>query len=235
MDAPIRALLDRDPLQSLPIVGFFESYPLEQVFREEDFMLLTGTSDCCWALLSGTSPKGMQAVLQAFDFQTTYFANVEEWMLPFLTAHRPVEWKMTTMRFYLPADRVVDPAAEECFPLKLSDVAYVYRHSAYHEYTSEEYITDRLQRDISAGISRNGKLVGWGLTHDDGSLGFLNVLEPFRKLGLGESLLRSMVVQKQEKRQPVFVNIEPGNHKSINLVQKLGFMQDRLVSWVKVG
>ncbi len=235
MDATLKALLDRDPLQSLPIVGFFKNYPLEQVFREDDVLLLTGTSDCCWAMLSGTSREGMQAVLKAFDYQTPYFANVEEWMLPFLTAHRPVEWKMTTMRFYLPADRVVEPARDDCFPLQRSDVAYVYRHSAYHEYTSEDYITDRLQRDVSVGIWRNGKLVGWGLTHDDGSLGFLNVLEPFRKQGLGESLLRSMVVQKQQKRQPVFVNIEPRNHKSINLVQKLGFLPDRLVSWVKVG
>lgn len=235
MDATIRSFLRKDPLQSLPIEGFFENYPLEKVYQSEDFLLLTGTSDWCWALLAGSDAEGMQQVIEAFDFQTSYFANVEEWMLPVLMKYRPLEWKMTTMRYYLPQDQLVDPPSVSCLPLHPSDAAYVFWHSAYKEYTSEEYIIDRLKKDVSAGIYIRGKLVGWGLTHDDGSLGFLNVLEPFRKQGLGESILRNMILHRQNNKQPVFVNVETTNNKSITLITKLGFLPDRMVSWVKVG
>lgn len=234
MDTEILLLLEKNPLQNLPVIGFFEHYKPERILRHDDFMLLTGTSDKCWAFLSGSSPSGMHVVLSEFAFDSLYFANVEEWMLPILTRQRPVEWKLTTIRYYLAFDIEVLPPEEVCSPLEESQSSYVYDNSSYKDYTEESYITDRLQKDISAGIWLDETLVGWGLTHDDGSLGFLNVLEEHRGNGYGEALLRSMILQKRKLKQPVFVNIEPHNIKSVNLVEKLGFTRDRLVSWVKL-
>jgi GNAT superfamily N-acetyltransferase len=234
MDAEIISMLEKNPLQNLPLLGFFKNYPLEKTFKEDDVVLLTGTSDFTWAYISGSSPAALRNVLDAYGYQSPYFANVEDWMLPVITHERPMEWKLTTIRYYLTFDKPVAPPAEPCKPLSIDMVPYIFENSSYKDFTSESYIRDRLEKDISAGIWRDDALVGWGMTHDDSSLGFLNVLKNFQGKGLGENLLRCLIHQKREQNQPVFVNIEPHNHQSINLVTKLGFTQDRQVSWLKL-
>ncbi len=234
MDAELKKLLESKPLQSLPVIGFFENYPLETWLRQDDFILLCGISDYPWAYLCGDNPESLFTLLETFNYQSLYFANVEEWMLPVLTHQRKIEWKLTTHRYYLPENRTVEQPEYILRILEPSMASYIYEHSAYRDFTSVDYIRERLDKDVSAGIWIDGELVGWGLTHDDASLGFLNVIPRYRGQGLGESILRFMVNEKQNKNKAIFVNIEPHNHQSINLVKKLGFTFDREVSWVKL-
>lgn len=234
MDQKIWELLKSKPLQSLPVIGFFRNYEVDQVVRHGDFLILVGTSDYPWAYLCGDNPEELYALLEKFDYATLYFANVEEWMLPILTHRHKIEWKLSTHRYYLSKDKVVDPPDLESRRLDASLAGYVYENSAYKDFTSELYIRDRLDMDVSAGIWIDNKLVGWGLTHDDTSLGFLNVLPEFRGKGLGESILRALILEKRKTGSQIFVNIEPHNHQSINLIKKLGFSYDREVSWVKL-
>lgn len=234
MDESLISLLKKDPLQSLPVFGFFGNYPLEEVFQSNGVLLLTGTSDAPWAYLAGNSPQGMLDVLEQYRFRNPWFANVEEWMLPLLLRHQKLKWELKTLRYYLPEETVVDPPADVCQPLSATQVPFIYENTPYRDYTHPEYIAEGIRRDVSAGYFKEGQLCGWGLTHDDGSLGFLNVLEPFRRQGIGEMVLRSLIAGKRKRNQPVFANIEPHNQKSIKLAEKLGFRPDRLVSWVKL-
>lgn len=234
MDSDIRSLLKSKPLQSLPVIGFFQNYPPEKVVRHGDFLLLLGTSDYPWAYLCGDNPEDLLQVLETFNYATTYFANVEEWMLPILTHRHNIEWKLSTHRYYLSTERHLDPPDVESRRLDASMAGYIYEHSAYKDFTSEIYIRERLKKDVSAGVWVDGRLVGWGLTHDDTSLGFLNVVPEYRGKGLGESILRALILEKRAQKDNIFVNIEPHNHQSINLIKKLGFSFDREVCWVKL-
>lgn len=234
MDANLLALLQTMPLQSLPVVGFFSNYPLEKLIRSGDFLLLCGTSDYQWAYLCGDNPEELLMVLDEFDFQTPYFANVEDWMIPAITRLNRMDWKLTTHRYYLTEEKPIDMPAHHFKQLDPSWAGYIFEVSAYKDFTSEGYLRDRLEKDISTGIWHDGQLVGWGLTHDDSSLGFLNVLPQWQSKGLGESILRSLILKKREKGLPVYVNIEPHNIQSISLVKKLGFSFDRQVSWLKL-
>jgi GNAT superfamily N-acetyltransferase len=234
MDPKLLALLETMPLQSLPVVGFFQNYPLEKVFRAGDFLLLCGTSDYQWAYLCGDNPEELFEVLEEFNFTSPYFANVEDWMMPAITHLHGIDWKLTTHRYYLVFDRTIEAPSQEFKSLEPSMAKQVFELSAYKDYTSEGYIRDRLEKDISIGIWLDGQLVGWGLTHDDASLGFLNVLPEWQGKGLGESILKALILKKREMNLPVFVNIEPHNIQSINLIKKLGFSFDRQVSWLKL-
>jgi ribosomal protein S18 acetylase RimI-like enzyme len=235
IDAELKRLLAQKPLQSLPVIGFFDNYQLQKWLRHGDFLLLCGTSDYFWAYLCGDNPEDLFALLEKFDFQSLYFANVEEWMLPVLTHTRKIEWKLSTHRYYLPDSKTVEHPDYISKPLDASMASYIFERSAYKDFTSEDYIKERIEKDVSAGVWIDGELVGWGLTHDDTSLGFLNVIPAYRGQGLGESILRYLVILKRQKNKPVFVNIEPHNHQSINLVKKLGLTFDREVSWVKLN
>lgn len=223
------------PLQSLPVMGFFRNYKLDKVIRKGDFLLLLGTSDFPWAYLCGDNPEDLYLVLEQFNYETSYFANVEEWMLPILTHVRKIEWKLSTHRYYLTPDRKIDLPDMISRRLDVSMAGYVYENSAYRDFTSEFYIRERLKLDVSAGIWIDGKLVGWGLTHDDTSLGFLNVLPDYRGQGLGQSILRALIIEKRSQNESIFVNIEPHNHQSINLIKKMGFSFDREVCWLKLS
>ncbi len=235
MDAEIKQLLKRQPLQSLPVEGFFRSYPIKRSMKRGSGAILSGVSDHHWAFLCGDNPEDIFNLLEGFHYETLYFANVEEWMLPVLTHTKKIEWKLTTHRYVLGDNKVVEPPDFISKPLDPSFAGYVFEHSAYRDYTSEAYIRLRLKQDVSAGIWIDGELVGWGLTHDDTSLGFLNVVSRYRGQGLGESIMRFLVIEKRAGKQTVFVNIEPHNHQSINLVKKLGFVFDREVSWIKLA
>jgi GNAT superfamily N-acetyltransferase len=234
MQEEILHQLQKQPLQNLPVMGFFQNYPPENVITSGKSMIITGTSDYTWAYLSVPDEEEMSALLARFDFKSLYFANVEEWMIPHLTRNHRIEWRLSTHRYYLPIDVMVDLPANECKSLSHEDVSYIYQHSPYKDYTSEPYIRERIEKDISAGIWLDGELAGWGLTHDDSSLGFLNVLAKYRGQGVGENIFRSLIHGKREQQKAVFVNVEPHNKQSINLLTKLGLEFDRQVSWLKL-
>jgi len=234
MDNQLETLFEAFPLQSLPVAGFFRNYPVDLTFRSGDFVLLCGTSDYQWAYLLGENPEDLLEVLDQFNYSTLYFANVENWMFPALTRLRSIEWKLTTHRFYLSDKQRLETTNINFKPLEPSMAESIFKLSSYKDFTSVAYIEDRLRKDVSAGIWQDNILVGWGLTHDDGSLGFLNVLPEWQGKGLGESIMKCLVIKKREQNLPVFVNIEPHNNKSLSLIAKLGFTFDRQVSWVKL-
>ncbi|KAB2849155.1 MAG: GNAT family N-acetyltransferase [Ignavibacterium sp.] len=81
---------------------------------------------------------------------------------------------------------------------------------------------------------KKNKLVAWGLTHDDGALGSLHVLDDYRKKGYGREILLSLIHQNRKLGRISFAQIEEKNQKAINLVEQLGFVKDRLVNWIKL-
>ncbi len=78
------------------------------------------------------------------------------------------------------------------------------------------------------------KLVAWGLTHDDGVLGSLHVLDEYRKKGYGKEIMISLIHQNRKLGKISFAQIEEKNLKVTNLAEQLGFIKGRRVSWVKL-
>jgi FR47-like protein. len=118
--------------------------------------------------------------------------------------------------------------------LLIADAPYIFENSKYKEYISIEYIEDRIKNGIGLGIYENEKLVAWAITHDDGAIGFLNVLEDYRRKGYGMDVTVAMIKRLLELGQLPFVHIEEDNVKSMNLALKAGFRKDRRVHWIKL-
>jgi len=235
MQKEVIEMLKKDPIANLPVMGFFQNYPAEKYFIENNSLIITGTSDYTWAYLAVYSSNDLGMLLAKFNYETLYFANVEEWMIPQLKSNHRIEWKLFTNRYYLPDEVDVGPSDQFTTQLEKSQVKFIFQNSSYKDFTSERYIAERIERDISAAIWVDDNLVGWGLTHDDGSLGFLNVISEHRGKGIGEAVFRTLINAKREKGMPVFVNVEPQNKQSISLLEKLGLVFDRSVSWVKLS
>jgi len=234
MYSKITNRLLKDPIRNISVLGFFEDYPLERAFQVGDSFLLLGESDHLWGYISSHSSSELTELFKNNQITTGYFASVEDWMKPIISEGSEVEWELTTLRFVLPDKCEIVPSTRKTCALDTSLVDYIFNHSDYQSFTSKEYIKVRIERGVSAGIIEGNALVAWGLTHDDGALGFLHVLPEFRGKGYGKAITSSLIYEKRKENKPVFLNVEPNNINSINLVNKMGFVFDRKISWVKL-
>ncbi|HDT12331.1 MAG TPA: GNAT family N-acetyltransferase, partial [Candidatus Marinimicrobia bacterium] len=211
----------------------FSSFPLLNYYEEGETYILTGKSDELWAFISGKNPDELSRLLVKYDVGTPFFSSVEDWMKPLICRINEPEWDFSTERYILlDYDRCPLPDIF-CEPVDIKWAEYIHKYSVYKDLMTIPYIEDRLSRGISAGYFKKGKLVAWALTHDDESLGSLMVLPDFRRQGLGEQIIRTLVNINRKLNKPSFLNIDHSNDVSRRLVKKCGFEFDRNISWIK--
>lgn len=90
-------------------------------------------------------------------------------------------------------------AEVEIRKLQNKDAEFIFAHSHYQEFTSKSYIKGRIEADCSAGIIIKGELAAWGLTHDDGAVGFIHVRKDFRKRGFARLITENLIIDKRKK------------------------------------
>jgi predicted GNAT family acetyltransferase len=78
-------------------------------------------------------------------------------------------------------------------------------------------------------------LVAWAVTHDDGSLGMIYVLDDYRRHGYAKDITISMVEKTRRLGRYPFVHIIKDNEKSLNLAQGLGFEKVSSVVWMALS
>ena len=233
MDKEIREFLDEIKYNDISFDGFFRNYPVSKYRREGDSAIIVGKSDYEWAYLIGSNKDELRMLLKQSD-DIKYFSSIEEWMIPIVSKYGSIDWELETNRFILDKNITIDTPKNKVVSLSVEDAEYIYDYSFYQDYTSVDYFRERLKRYISAGIFEDGKLVAWGLTHDDGALGSLFVLDDYRKKGYGRDIILNLISKNRMNGQPNFANIELDNLASMSLFTKLGFTVDRKIFWVKL-
>lgn len=230
----VHNFLTKNRKKNVSIIGFIENYPVKKVFWENETVLILGKSDYLWAYISSESKLELQRIIDEFQFETKYFASLESWMVSVVTKDRNIDWKIDTYRYILPEAIEIKPQTRKVKELNKTYADYIYNHSHYQKFTSIDYIRDRIDKDVAVGLFEDNKLVAWGLTHDDGALGFLHVIPEYRGNGYGKEIVRNLIKKKREIGKPVFANVEPQNNKPKKLLDSLGFEFDEEISWVKV-
>ena len=226
--------LRKNKKKNISILGFIQNYPVNKIIQEGNTFLILGESDCLWTYISSNNEKEFKKIIKKFDYETNYFASLEEWMIPIVTKDKQTDWELNAYRYILPKHEKINSLSYSIKALNKSHAEYIYNNLNYQAFTSVDYIKERIENGISAGIFENGELISWGLTHDDGALGFLHVISEFRGKGYGKNIVKALIKKKRELNQPVFANVEAQNIKSKNLLTTLGFSLDREISWIKV-
>lgn len=94
---------------------------------------------------------------------------------------------------------------------------------------------DRILRRIRGGpgccIRRKGTPVAWGLTHDDGSMGFLRVAEQHRHQGMARTLTTALAERLLRLGVQPFMYIVRDNAASLRLTAGMGFSRAGRFSW----
>lgn len=226
-------VLKQDILSNISTIGFIENNPITEIIEINNSYLIKGTSDVEWVYVVCNNENDLRALLEKSK-NDTYFASVENWKIPIISENKKTDWVLTTMRYYLPDEVEVPENKLEVIPLTTDHIGFIISQSNYKQFLTPAYVEDRISKSISAAIMKKDKLVAWGLTHDDGALGSLHVLDEYRKKGYGKEILISLIHQNRKLGKLSFAQVEERNTKAINLVEQLGFINDREVSWIKL-
>jgi len=88
---------------------------------------------------------------------------------------------------------------------------------------SEEYIKERIATKTMFGAFIDSKLCGFIGTHEEGSMGILEVLPAFRGLGIATVLQAVATNDALINNRYPYGQVKIGNEPSMNLQRKLGF------------
>lgn len=142
--------------------------------------------------------------------------------------NRPV-WTNPCYLYVLHDPGRLRAAAHRVEPLRPADAPGIVRWWPYGR--SVGYVASRIRCMPAVGIRRGGRLVAWALTHDDGSMGFLHVLEAWRGRGMARALTVALCTRLRRLGLVPFNYIVQTNRASIRLTAGMGFRRVGEYGW----
>lgn len=226
--------ISKNKIRNINLINFMKTYPIVKVEQEGDSILVKGISDQEWVYINSESEYEFKKLMKKLNDNEKYFVIQEDWMLPIIIENRELDWKLSCRKLYFPLGKDL-PENKNCFEgLFVDEALYIYDNYEYKEFTSVDYIKERIEKGIGLGIHEDGKLVAWIITQDDGAMGFLTVLPEYRRKGYGFELTLAMIKRVRDAGDLPFVHIEEDNQKSMNLALKMGYVKDSLIHWIKL-
>lgn len=216
---------------------FIEDNPFLGYSQIGDAFLFRGESDGPWVYFVCEDQESFNGLLPLLTPEDKQFALAEDYMLPALLSRGDLLNQMSCMRLILPDDVPLafeTPHHVLLRPLTAEDVPFMYANYIYQAVASIDYFENRVANGKSVGLVEEGKLVGWVVTHDDGALGLLHVLEDYRSKGYAEILTKKLCIDLRSHGLIPHLAIKPENKASMGLAKKIGFVEDRMIHWIQL-
>ena len=115
------------------------------------------------------------------------------------------------------------PEPDEAVEIRELDETYAANVEAhYHLYHDDAYIRERIASRQMIGAFLDGELAGFAGVNNDGGMGMLEVLEPFRKRGIGSLLEAEMIRRELAAGHVPYAHVFVENEISVALQKKSG-------------
>jgi tRNA (guanine37-N1)-methyltransferase len=106
-------------------------------------------------------------------------------------------------------------------------------HRHYSNPVGLDYLRERVDAGVFHGVFIDGRLAGFAGVHAEGSLGMLEVLPEYRRLGVATQLQAFMTNWHLSLHYVPYTQIKVGNLASVALKQKSGYtVSERKVTWL---
>jgi len=230
----IMQFLMKNRINNINIINFIEDYQIQYIEQVGDSVLVKGTSDRNWVYISSKSEEELKIIKTRLDYKDKSFAIIEDWMIPILTKGNKIKWKLSTMKLVLLGETSKEEPIDSVAELTINDAEFIYENSDYKDFISIKYIIERITNGVSSCVRYGDKLIAWGITQDDGAIGFLYVLPEYRKMGHAQVVMIDLINKVRDENKIPFVHIEEENEKSMRLAMGLGFKKDKVVSWFEI-
>ena len=227
-------ILEKNKLDNISIINFMKNNRVLSVDVNGNSVLVVGESDRRWMFISCKNKDELYLLKNKLNSADTNFAAIDDWMIPILIEGKEVMWDLSTVSYYLPEEINLPIPQYKTKILQKSHAEIVYKNSIYKDYISLEYVIDRISKGLSAGIFENNNLVSWGITQEDGAIGFLHTINNFRRKRYGYNVTLSIIEKLRNIGKLPFAYAETNNEKSIRLLSKLGFKRFKNIHWFHV-
>jgi ribosomal protein S18 acetylase RimI-like enzyme len=225
-------LLKFDPVSNMSMLGFFAKHNPTKTLRIDDSFMAQGKSDEDWWYLSCKKSDDLDWFINQTGKDDIFLAVIDDSMLTRVKSRFTCRWTLSCIRLYLPSNIVVPKPSLSISELLITDAEHIYTNSNYKTYTSVEYIREQIAQGEGSAFRQGQALAGWVLTHDDGAMGMLHVLDSFRRKGIARALVLDLIEKIRANGIIPFTYVEPSNTASMELVKSLGFIPDRPIHWV---
>lgn len=138
-------------------------------------------------------------------------------------------WYNHCFLYVLRPGRLVIDRTHRVSRLRPEDAPLIARAWPYGR--SPDHILRRIRNGPGYCIRRQGAPVAWALTHDDGSMGFLHVLEQYRHQGMARTLTTALSERLLRLGAQPFMYIVTTNRASLRLTAGMGFSRVGRFSW----
>lgn len=226
--------LKKDKFNNVNVINFIENYPISYIEEISDSWVIKGVSDRPWVYIVSKTEKELILVKSRLNDKDRNFAVIEDWMIPILTSGNKIKWILSVYRLFLPEEIILPASLYDLSTLKEEDSVFIYENSDYKNFLSLEYVNERIINGLSSCIRCGSIPIAWGMTQDDGAIGFLHVLPQFRRKGYGKEIVMDLIKKVRTQGKIPFVHIEEYNIKSMNLINSLGFKKDKKVNWFEI-
>ncbi len=232
-------VLEKDIIRNVNVINFIRDNRVNSAELIGGSVLIRGLSDRPWIYISSDSKTEMEEITEKLTPEDKCFAVIEDWMTPHIYKDdESLKWKLSSAKLYYPETTTLpNIEIEEGITVDLlhtNDAPFMYENYDYKEFASVKYIRERIEKGVSLGMFKDHQLIGWIMTHDDGAMGFLNVLHEYRNKGYAMALSVSLIKMLRAMGEVPFVHIEPHNYQSMNLAMKAGFEKDRMINWFEI-
>lgn len=126
---------------------------------------------------------------------------------------------------YLPDGTEVPEPKGEAVPIGEEHAKVIYDSYGDDVLFGIDYVTERILSGPSYGIFKEGRLIGWAMTHGDFAMGFMMVLPEYRRQGIAMEITLSLIKSLRAMGRVPMVHVSKDNEKSLSLVRKLGFVE----------
>jgi ribosomal protein S18 acetylase RimI-like enzyme len=223
-----------DEIRNCSILNFVRENRVLSIDRVGGSVLVRGRSDRDWVYASSSDPSELRLLARRLSEGDDHYAAIEPWMVPILRRDRDIAWNLPMVRFTLPDSAALPDLEGAAEPLSPDDASNVYEHSNYAEFISPEYARSRILAGPAVGVRENGVLVAWGMTQDDGAMGFLHVIDKYRNRGYGRRITIALAAELRRRNRRPFAYISETNSSAISLVTALGFERGEAIQWFRL-
>ncbi len=187
-----------------------------------------------WLTMYAASRPAARRMLDALPARWNLnFSSTPSWVHDHVARTRNVRWTNPCVGYaLLDPDRLVAHRGHRVGRLEPDDSRTVARYWPYHGGRGDStYIKWRIRTGPTCAIRRRGRLVAWALTHGDGSMGFLHVLEEWRGRGMAKSVGTALARRVMERGWMPFLFIERKNRPSLKLTAQMGLEPVGRYTW----
>ena len=110
-------------------------------------------------------------------------------MIPILNKNNKIKWTLSTTELILFNETSIAKPKHSVSELTINDAKFIYDNSEYKDIISIKYIVERIINGVSSCMHYMGKPIAWGITQDDGAIGFLHVLPKYRMMGYARDVM----------------------------------------------